>query len=121
MCGIVTYRNLEGELLVAVHSAKGIENRRKLFGIELDYGFQPKSVLELSRRNSARLELVVDCHRSKKNFPTNIPSTTAPMTWWILPVMALSVANRAPAALNPVETAGLKAHRAEATEGRAAF
>jgi hypothetical protein len=31
-----TYRNLEDELLVAVHGLKGVENRGKLVGVELD-------------------------------------------------------------------------------------
>lgn len=50
-----------------------------------------------------------------KEFSEYSPSTTAPMTWWILPCKALSVlANLAVAALNPVETAGLRAAVLEA-------
>jgi hypothetical protein len=46
-----------------------------------------------------------------KNFRGDSPSTTAPITWWILPWRELSLANRAAEALKLVETAGLKALR----------
>jgi hypothetical protein len=33
----LTYRDFEDELLLAIHGLEGIENWRKLVGVELDY------------------------------------------------------------------------------------
>jgi hypothetical protein len=71
------------------------------------------SFLQLVDQFSTSPELGVE---RGEEFSADSPSTTAPMTWWILPWMALSLANRAAETFRPVVTAGLKALR----EARAA-
>ncbi|CAL3966831.1 unnamed protein product [Diplocarpon coronariae] len=109
VCAMLTYRDLEDQFLAAIVSLKGVENRRKLVGIE----FYCEAFKMCSHRSSSSQMVVYSiqsCWLSAEEFSGHSPSTTAPMTWWILPEReAASLAKRALEALKPVETTGLKA------------
>lgn len=89
-----SYRDLKGQFLAAIVGRKGVENGRELLGIELDYNrlsasvFGMPSAMHRARRYSRSWKSFSQPTTTKGN---RAPSTTAPITEWILPSLAASV------------------------------
>jgi hypothetical protein len=124
---LITYRDLQDELVAVVVGRQGVQNRGKRVGIEfhcihasditsskaiepLGAGF--RRVLGAGKRFSCYPSPSF-CQAVNIKRVRYIPSTTAPMTWWILPTRPESeLANLAESAGRALDRRGSKARRA---------